>query len=279
MTKNTPNARTGCKVTKNKDAKAAPALTDKETTALSTFLKRRQEAPPRPKLKVKNADPVDGVRSVSLEIDHGDPLVGWSLMTASLGAESARVTEVVVDQVCALVQTTAGIDGAAANRVLALVQEIAPQNTVEAMLAVQMAAIHMATIKQAQLLNGMTQDARLSVHADATSNSLNKLARTFTTQAETLKKLRSKGEQKVIVEHQHVHVYPGGQAVVGNVSQGGGEEIGGQPHERQLRLSERAAVLGTIEADQVSVQGTGREGLESLPVSRGPRRSALRAVE
>ncbi|QYO75075.1 hypothetical protein [Devosia salina] len=49
----------------------------------------------------------------------------------------------------------------------------------------------------------------------------NKLARTFTTQMETLKKFRSKNEQRVVVEHQHVHVYPGGQAVVGTVTQTG----------------------------------------------------------
>ena len=43
----------------------------------------------------------------------------------------------------------------------------------------------------------------------------NKLMRTFTMQMETLKRHRSSGEQKVVVEH--VHVYAGGQAVVGNV--------------------------------------------------------------
>ena len=46
---------------------------------------------------------------------------------------------------------------------------------------------------------------------------INKLTRTFTTQMEVLKRYRSKGDQKVIVEH--VHVHDGGQAVVGNVTQ------------------------------------------------------------
>ena len=50
---------------------------------------------------------------------------------------------------------------------------------------------------------------------DSASTSLNKLTRTFATQMEALKRHRSAGEQKVVVEH--VHVYPGGQAVVGNV--------------------------------------------------------------
>jgi hypothetical protein len=40
-----------------------------------------------------------------------------------------------------------------------------------------------------------------------------KLQRTFVQQVETLAKLRRGGEQKVRVEH--VHVHPGGQAIVG----------------------------------------------------------------
>ncbi len=55
---------------------------------------------------------------------------------------------------------------------------------------------------------------------DSNSNALNKLARTFTTQVEALKRYRSKGEQRVIVEH--VTVNEGGQAIVGSVETGGG---------------------------------------------------------
>ena len=47
-----------------------------------------------------------------------------------------------------------------------------------------------------------------------------KLQRTFTTQIEALAKLRRGGEQKVRVEH--VHVYPGGRPIVGNVTTAGG---------------------------------------------------------
>ena len=52
------------------------------------------------------------------------------------------------------------------------------------------------------------------------SSSFNKLMRTFAAQIEALKRHRSAGEQNVVVKH--VHVYPGGQAVVGNVNTGGG---------------------------------------------------------
>lgn len=166
------------------------------------------------------------------------------------------------------------IDDALA-RFAALVKGVAPQDEVEAMLATQMAAIHNATVEMASRLR---TERHVNV-AESYERSLNRLARTFTTQIEALKKYRSKGEQKVIVEHQHVHVYPGGQAVVGNVTQGGGTKTEGLPHERQLRLSERAAVLGTIEADQVPMPGAGDEGMERLSVPRSKGRAALRAVE
>lgn len=46
----------------------------------------------------------------------------------------------------------------------------------------------------------------------------NKLARTFTTQLEALKRYRSKGDQTVRVEH--VTVNEGGQAIVGSITTG-----------------------------------------------------------
>jgi len=46
-------------------------------------------------------------------------------------------------------------------------------------------------------------------------NSANKLSRTYSTLVEALNRHRGKGQQKMTVEH--VHVYEGGQAIVGNV--------------------------------------------------------------
>jgi len=55
-----------------------------------------------------------------------------------------------------------------------------------------------------------------------------KLLRTYTAQVEALAKIRRKGEQKVRVEHVHVHC--GGQAIVGSISHspgaGGGAATG-----------------------------------------------------
>ena len=61
-------------------------------------------------------------------------------------------------------------------------------------------------------------------------NQANKLSRTYTALLETLNHHRGKGQQKVTVEH--VHVHSGGQAIVGNVEPGGGvpPESKDQPH-------------------------------------------------
>ena len=54
--------------------------------------------------------------------------------------------------------------------------------------------------------------------SESAERTLNKLARTFTIQMEALKRYRTGGEQKIIV--QHVTIGEGGQAIVGNVTQG-----------------------------------------------------------
>jgi hypothetical protein len=66
-------------------------------------------------------------------------------------------------------------------------------------------------------------------------NQANKLSRTYTTLLEALNRHRGKGQQKVTVEHVHVHA--GGQAVVGPVeTPGGGDQTKSedQPHAKQV---------------------------------------------
>ena len=61
------------------------------------------------------------------------------------------------------------------------------------MLATQMAAVHQSTMMMARRLNHVETIPQ----QDAAERALNKLARTFATQVQTLKKYRSKGEQVV----------------------------------------------------------------------------------
>jgi hypothetical protein len=98
---------------------------------------------------------------------------------------------------------------------LSIVNDLAPRDAVERMLAVQMAATHVATIRSARWLANTENIPQVQAHYTG----FNKLARTFAAQVEALRKHRTGGEQRVTV--QHVNVSDGGQAIVGNVQHGG----------------------------------------------------------
>ena len=84
------------------------------------------------------------------------------------------------------------------------------------MLATQMVTVH----NTAMTLSGRAlKDGQSIEMANFYINSATKLMRTYTTQMEALNKYRSKGQQKITV--QHVNVNDGGQAIVGDVKGGG----------------------------------------------------------
>lgn len=114
------------------------------------------------------------------------------------------------------------------NGVLAAMYGIAPRDEIEGMLAAQMVATHIASIKALRRL----KNSDTVPQQDSNGNLAIKLMRTFTAQMEALNRYRGKGQQKMTVEHVHVHA--GGQAIVGNVThpEGGGvqKKKGEQPH-------------------------------------------------
>lgn len=98
---------------------------------------------------------------------------------------------------------------------LSVIIDLAPRDAVERMLAVQMAATHVATIRSAGWLSRSENLPQAQTHSTAYA----KLSRTFAAQVEALRKHRSGGEQRVTVHH--INVADGGQAIVGNVQHGG----------------------------------------------------------
>jgi hypothetical protein len=100
---------------------------------------------------------------------------------------------------------------------MAALKGIGPKDELEGMLAAQMVAVHTTAMEMSAraLADGQTVDG-----VDRNINRVTKLMRTFTTQLEALNKYRTKGQQKITV--QHVNVNDGGQAIVGDVNQGGG---------------------------------------------------------
>lgn len=105
---------------------------------------------------------------------------------------------------------------------------MAPQNLTEAMLAVQMIAANDAAL---MFLHRATLENQCTQAVDANVLRASRLMRLFNEQLEAMQKLKGKaGQQKVTVEH--VHVHEGGQAIVGAVTTHGGRGGGGNAENR-----------------------------------------------
>src|SRR5499427_1411364 len=94
---------------------------------------------------------------------------------------------------------------------------IAPKDELEGMMAAQLIAAHSATMECYR--RAMLAEQSFEGRSEALSQA-NKLSRTFAVLLDALNRHRGKGQQKVTVEH--VHVHQGGQAIVGNVESPGG---------------------------------------------------------
>jgi hypothetical protein len=98
---------------------------------------------------------------------------------------------------------------------LSALMGINPKIDLEGMLATQLVACHMAALDCFRRAMSKNQPAKFR---DYNLNQANKLCRTYATLLEALERCQGKSrQQKVVVEH--VHVYPGGQAIVGHVEQ------------------------------------------------------------
>jgi hypothetical protein len=112
---------------------------------------------------------------------------------------------------------------------------IEPKDELEGMMAAQLIAAHNAAMEcyRRAMIGEQTFEGRRENLAQA-----NKLSRTYAALLESLNRHRGKGQQKVTVEHVHVHA--GGQAVVGLVASpslpGGGDHsnLEEQPHAKQI---------------------------------------------
>jgi hypothetical protein len=182
------------------------ALNPRETEAIASHRARRQRARPLPRQTVHLERGV-----ANLGDDHPDRLVGASLTMEALGLTRVGELTALLQSVVELTQKDRKADEAGINQLMAQIAAFEPRDGIEAMLATQMAVVHQATLKTARTLRGVETIPQ----QDSASNAFNKLARTFAAQVEALKRYRSKGEQKVIVEH--VTVNEGGQAIVGQV--------------------------------------------------------------
>ena len=131
------------------------------------------------------------------------------------GAGNFTVANGLLAHVACLGSQKRRTDEEATNFALAFLDAMHPRDAAEALLLTQMASVHMATMMLARRLNHVESLPQ----QDSAERALNKLARSYAVQMDTLKRYRSKGQQVVRVER--VTVENGAQAVVGNVTHGG----------------------------------------------------------
>jgi len=181
------------------EEKVAHKMTAAERTAIERHFARR-EAKPSVRLKVsKNGG------DLQIESDHPDRLVGRALVMEALASADEDFLNGIMYQLGNASAHGQDIDERELNFMLSVIKGIEPRDQLEAMLAAQMAAVHVATMTFACDL------------APVNTSAFNKLTRTFAMQMEALKRYRSGAEQNVTL--QHVSVAEGGQAIVGNVTQ------------------------------------------------------------
>jgi len=163
-----------------------------------------------PSLKVEMKGAV-----AQISFDHPDQATGQALLMDAVGTKDPAFFDLLLTQLGNVATQGRELDKSGLNFMLSVVKGVEPKDQMEAMLAAQMAAVHMATMTFARRLAHVDNIPQ----QDSAERAFNKLARTFTTQVEALKRYRTGGHQKVTVEH--VTVNAGGQAIVGNVETGG----------------------------------------------------------
>jgi hypothetical protein len=180
-------------------------LTAREKEALAKF--KAADETRGPCLKVQ----ADGA-TATFSVDHPHQGVGILAIMQAIGTTDPDFYDGLMGHLVNASRARNPLSQKAANFMLSVVKGIEPHDQVEAMLAAQMAAVHTASMTFARRL----AHADNIPQQDSAERAFNKLARTFAAQVSALKEYRSKGEQRMVV--QHVNVGDGGQAIVGNVS-------------------------------------------------------------
>ena len=234
-------------------------MTKAETERYEAFKEKRQATP----LAVKFVAGPAGKDSITQDVSSGaeNTLSG---LACAMGSVDPDFCQRLLNQ-AANSSTMGGLETPAhVNAIAAAMTGLAPQSELEGMLAAQMVACHnaaMECLRRACVKDQTFEGRKMNMtYAD-------RFMRTFAVQVEALGKHRKGGQQRVVVEH--VHVYPGGQAIVGNVNQGGGSKdgtsesipcqraIAAQPDAVPLRLGDGQEVLCPVQEDGGALPATG----------------------
>lgn len=179
-----------------------------------------------------------GRPSIDIAASDDDRREALDDLTRSLGVLEGDAASLLLSHLTQLIDLESRSAEGTVNGILGLLRSIEPQNALEAMLVVQMIAVHMAVLEQAKFarLSGTTAGNELHVKLMA------KLAKAFALQIDALTGYRSKRRSTIVVEHVQVErTRPPAPGRVGK-QQRGRSRNEGQPHER-VRVSKRPPML------------------------------------
>jgi hypothetical protein len=233
----------------SKDAENPPYKpTPMEVETVAAYQAAKDKHGPRLKVSIEGG-------TARIAPDHPDAAIGMLALMRAIGTVDLDFFDGLALQLVNVAKGQ-GPSESAVNFMLSVIKGIEPRDQIEAMLATQMAAVHLASMTFARRL----ACAENIPQQDSAERAFNKLMRTFAAQIEALKRYRSGGTQKITVEH--LHVSDGGQAIVGNVSpptSGPRKNTEEQPH--ALGYAPSVAMPRQIEAERIKVPGAGSEGI------------------
>ena len=178
-----------------KTSKPAPEYnpTAQERAAMKRVFERQASKAPAARFNIE----ITAANAASISADHPEPAIDHSLLADALATGDCEFAGGLLTQLADVARSGKVATKQELDFILSVVHGINPKDETEALLAVQMAAIHNATIVAARRL----VHTETIPQQDSASNMLNKLARTFAAQVEALKRYRSAGEQTIKVQH------------------------------------------------------------------------------
>jgi hypothetical protein len=210
--------------------------TSPERAALKRYIDHRRDHP-APRLRVKNEE------NPTILTDHPDQAIGSVLLMEALGTADTDFMGGLLGQLANAGTQGPQLSERGINFMLSVIKGINPRDQIEAMLAAQMAAVHMATMTFARRLAHVENIPQ----QDSAERAFNKLTRTFAMQMETLKRYRVSGEQKAAVPQSSAH--DGGRAVAGP-TQAPGEVVSAQSAALQPAATDSQQQLAKTSVDQ-----------------------------
>ena len=196
------------------------------------------EASPLPRVRI-----CEEKAGVFLNFEGDEPAYGFARIMRALGSAEPDFVKGLLNQIVLagrLGKTLGGYDQGALDFTIATIRGIKPVDQLEAMLATQLSCVHSAFMNFSWRLN----NAETLEERESAERSMNRFARTFGMQMETLKRWRTGGEQKVTV--QHVLVDQAGQAA--NAMESARAGIEGRVANSSTALTDaRAESMGIIE--------------------------------